>query len=135
MTGRGSWAGGLVLAGMLAWSAPAAAQLPLSTFAGRQIGDGRPATEASLNRPSGIAFAADGALLIADRVHARIRRVDPVTGLISTVAGSIQGDGGDGKVADQAELNVPITVRVDGPTGDLIIAVTEGHVIRRVLAA
>jgi sugar lactone lactonase YvrE len=120
---------------MLAWSGSALAQLPLSTFAGRQIGDGRPAIQATLNRPSGLAFAADGALLIVDRVHARIRRVDPTTGIISTLAGSIQGDGGNGKVADQGELNVPITVRVDGPTGDLLIAETEGHVIRRVLAA
>lgn len=136
MTGRWSWVRGVALAAwMLAWSGPALAQLPLSTFAGRQIGDGRPAIEATLSRPSGLALAPDGALLIVDRVHARIRRVDPATGIISTLAGSIQGDGGNGKVADQGELNVPLSVRVDGPTGDLVIAESEGHVIRRVLAA
>src|SRR6185503_6443501 len=114
MTGRWSLVCGVVLAaGMLAWSGSALAQLPLSTFAGRQIGDGRPATQATLGRPSGLAFAADGALLIVDRVHNRIRRVDPATDLISTLAGSIQGDGGNGKVADQGELNVPLSVRVD----------------------
>lgn len=39
--------------------------------------DGLPATETALNRPQGIDFADDGALLIADTLNSRIRRVTP----------------------------------------------------------
>ena len=135
MTGRSRVRGVVLGVGMLIWSAPALAQLPLSTFAGRQIGDGRLAAEATLIRPSGLAFAADGALLIVDRGHDRIRRVDPVTGIISTLAGTIRGNTGNGMVADQGELNVPLSVHVEAATGDLIIAELESHIIRRVAAA
>jgi hypothetical protein len=72
----------------------ALAQLPVDTLAGRQIGDGRVATAASLHHPFGIDFAPDGGLLVADRRHSRIRRVDPVSGIVTTVAGSISGSRG-----------------------------------------
>lgn len=49
-------------------------------------GDGGPATSASVSAPHGLAFAADGALLIADTGNDRIRRLDPVTGVITSVA-------------------------------------------------
>ena len=123
----------VVAAGTLAWSEVAGAQI--ATFAGRQIGDGRLATRASLNRPFGVTFAPDGALLIVDRLHHRVRRVDPATSVITTIVGSVAGSGGNGRVADQAELSEPARVHVDAPTGDLIIAEIQGHGIRRVAAA
>jgi sugar lactone lactonase YvrE len=49
-------------------------------------GDGGPATSASVSAPHGLAFAADGALLIADTGNDRIRRVDPVTGVMTSLA-------------------------------------------------
>ena len=61
-------------------------------------GDGGPATEASLNAPRGIALDASGNLFIADASNHRIRRVDAVTGVITTIAGTgeegFSGDGG-----------------------------------------
>jgi sugar lactone lactonase YvrE len=113
----------------------AAAQLPLRTLAGRQIGDGRPATAASLNRPSGVAFAADGALIIGDRGHYRLRRVDPTTGIITTLAGSVAGGTGNGMIADQAEMRDPRRVHLEPTTGDLFVAEAEGQVVRRFINA
>jgi hypothetical protein len=108
----------MFVAWMLAYAAPALAQLPRSTFAGRQIGDGRVA-EAALR----FAIAADGALLIADRLHDRVRRVDPATGVMTTLAGSVPGTGGNGMIADQAQLKDPLRAQhLDMATGDLLIS-------------
>ena len=52
------------------------------------LGDNGPATTAELYSPTGLAVAADGTLYIADRTNQRIRRVDPSTGVITTVAGT-----------------------------------------------
>ena len=52
-------------------------------------GDGGLATQAALMQPHGLAVSASGVLYLADSGHDRIRRVDPVTGLITThVAGN-----------------------------------------------
>lgn len=64
----------------------------ISTVAGNGqrglAGDGGPATEASLNAPSGLAFDAEDNLYIADAGNHRIRMIAAGTGLITTVAGS-----------------------------------------------
>ena len=108
MTTPGRIASGAALAVMLAAGRPAGAQLPIATLAGRQIGDGRPAAGASLDRPFGVAFAPDGALLIADRLHSSIRRVDPVTGVMTTIVGTRAGYRNE-VPADQGELGEPAT--------------------------
>jgi len=62
----------------------------LTTVAGNGIagfsGDNLPATQAELNRPSGLAFDAQGNLLIADFYNFRIFRVDR-SGTLTTIAG------------------------------------------------
>ena len=74
-------------------------------------GDGGPATNASLNFPSGVAVDAAGNLFIADPVNNRIRQVSP-DGVIRTVAGKRSGGfSGDGGLATNASLNFPSGVR------------------------
>jgi DNA-binding beta-propeller fold protein YncE len=50
-------------------------------------GDGGPATAASLYRPHNGVFDRDGALIFGDSFNQRIRRWDPATGIITTIAG------------------------------------------------
>jgi trimeric autotransporter adhesin len=52
------------------------------------LGDGGPATSASLWVPSSMTFDQAGNLLISDELHCRIRKVDMTTGIISTIAGN-----------------------------------------------
>lgn len=64
----------------------------LATRAGTGVpgfsGDGGPASQASLNEPKGLAIDSRGHLFVADSENHVVRRVDRVTGLITTVAGS-----------------------------------------------
>ena len=61
----------------------------ITTYAGTGTpgfsGDGGPAITAELNNPQGLTFDTDGALLIADWLNFRVRRVDPVTRRIETI--------------------------------------------------
>ncbi len=97
------------------------------------LGDGGPATDATLTDPEGIAVDAFGDLFIADFGASRIREVNNV-GIITTVAGSgIAGYAGDGgpAAAGSAQLNLPSGVAVDA-AGNLFIADTFNRVIRGV---
>lgn len=110
----------------------------LSTIAGAGAagfsGDGGPATAAQLNRPSRIAFAADGTIYVADTNNNRVRRITPA-GIISTYAGNgIAGFAGDGGQATLARLRAPIGIAIN-PAGEVVIADTSNHRVRRVTAA
>jgi uncharacterized protein YjbI with pentapeptide repeats len=92
----------------------------------QSCGDGGPADQALLGRPSGLAVGLDGSLYIADPILHRVRRIDP-SGVITTVAGSGEpcsapaAGCGDGGPATAARLSGPDGVWVD-PDGDLFIA-------------
>ncbi|MGH8576907.1 MAG: RHS repeat-associated core domain-containing protein, partial [Gammaproteobacteria bacterium] len=97
-------------------------------------GDGGPAAQAKLYYPYGIAVGADASLYIADFSNYRIRRVGGADGIITTVAGTggdEEGYSGDGGPAAQATLSYPFGIAV-GPDGNLYIADTSNHRIRRV---
>lgn len=97
-------------------------------------GDGAAATAANLSHPGGLAFLADGTLLIADTGNHRIRSVSP-GGTISTIAGIAHpGNSGDGGPAVNAALRRPGAVLVDA-SGSVIIADTGNHRIRRISAS
>jgi DNA-binding CsgD family transcriptional regulator/sugar lactone lactonase YvrE len=76
----------------------------ITTYAGTDEqgygGDGGPAGKAVLNGPKGVVVGPDGSVYIADTGNHRIRKVDPVSRVISTFAGSGEvGSDGDGKSA------------------------------------
>lgn len=112
---------------------------PITTVAGNGqagfSGDGGPATQASLNTPAGIAFDARGNLYIADTRNGRIRRVDAVTGIITSIAGDpFDPDIGDGGPATDAFLGVPEALAFDR-NGNLLATDSLSHRVRAILAA
>jgi len=94
-------------------------------------GDDGPATNAMLDKPSGLAVNKLGELYIADYLNNRIRKVD-AAGIITTVAGN--GDAsfsGDGGAATNARLYYPYSVTVNA-AGSLYIADFYNNRIRKV---
>jgi sugar lactone lactonase YvrE len=93
---------------------------------GGSNGDGRGATNAVVD-PRGVAVCPRSPslppdLYIADGKGNSVRKVDGVTGLISTVAGTaVAGFSGDGGPATQAQLWFPVDVACDS-TGNVYIA-------------
>lgn len=113
----------------------------INNFAGSSAGtagstgDGGNATSARLRQPRGLAVDKDDNLYIADSGNHRIRKVDAVTKVITTVAGNgVPGFSGDGENALTANFNLPVDVAVDA-TGDLYIADSFNHRIRKVVKA
>ena len=63
-------------------------------------GDYGPATQASLNRPFGVTVDSTGNIFISEQLGSRVRRIDAVTQIITTVAGNgVAAFAGDGAVA------------------------------------
>jgi streptogramin lyase len=95
-------------------------------------GDGGNAVEAQLNQPFHCALDKKGNLFIAEAFNHCIRKVDPATGVITTVAGcGKKGYDGDGGPAVKATMNEPYAVAV-ADNGDLLIVDRLNAVIRRV---
>ena len=89
-------------------------------------------SDAQVNNPYGIIFGPDGALYFCDLDNQRIRRFDPKTRAVTTIAGSGEkGYKGDGGPATQAALNMPHEIQFDR-AGNLYIAERDNHVIRKV---
>ena len=108
----------------------------ITTFAGTgeagYSGDGGPATDARLNEPYEIAFDANGRAVVVDRLAHVVRRIDPRSGLIETIAGSGEpGFSGDGGPATDARLNQPHSVCLDAD-GTLLICDIKNHRVRAV---
>ena len=108
----------------------------ITTIAGTGVGgyngDGILATEAQIDHPNGMVFDNAGNLIFADPYNNRIRKIDIITGVISTIAGNgVAGYNGDGIAADTAELNDPHGVAIDA-TGNLYITDFNNHRIRKV---
>jgi len=98
-------------------------------------GDGGPATSAALGPPEGIGVDSAGNLFIPDTANSRIRRVDAVTGVITTVAGNGESKfAGDGGPAVSASLSFPLATAVD-KQGNLYIVDSGNNRLRIVSAA
>ncbi|NQT82236.1 hypothetical protein HQ563_04390 [bacterium] len=99
----------------------------ITTVAGNMLhgysGDGGPATQARLARPSPVAIGPDGCVYIGDKENYRIRRVD-LDGIITTFAGNgMFGNGGtgDGGPASEASFKGFSGV-LFGPDGSLYVS-------------
>jgi sugar lactone lactonase YvrE len=74
-----------------------------------ELGDGGPAKDARLQAPMDVAVGPAGDVYIADMGHHRVRVIDGVTGIITTLAGDgIPRSAGDGGPARGASLAGPI---------------------------
>ena len=109
----------------------------VATVAGTGVvgyaGDGGAASAATLANPAGAAYDTSGNQFIADAQNHVVREISS-SGLITTIAGSgVEGYGGDGAAATAAFLDTPTGVAVDSG-GNLYIADSHNHCIRRVSA-
>ena len=118
-------------------------------------GDGKPAVMSMLNVPEAAIVDEESNVYIADSMNHRVRKVDPVTGMIETIAGN--GDSGyedknmggcgaarfvakedagmlkhgDGNLAVEAVVNAPSGLALDGQ-GVLYICERNENKVRRV---
>ncbi|HYC55365.1 MAG TPA: hypothetical protein VEL28_10585 [Candidatus Binatia bacterium] len=110
--------------------------MAIETIAGNGIGgfdgDNQAAIDAMVNRPADLDFDSDGNLYLADALNNRVRRIDAMTGQITTVAGNgTFGFSGDSGAATAAMLATPSGIAFDDDD-NLFIADSSNHKIRRV---
>lgn len=108
----------------------------ITTFAGTGTdgysGDNGPATSAAIGTAQGITGDAQDNIYFADFMHGVVRKVNAVTHIITTVAGTgTQGYSGDGGSAVSAQLGSPNSVSFDG-AGNMYIGDDFPNVVRKV---
>jgi hypothetical protein len=105
----------------------------MSTFAGTgergYSGDGGPALAATWGAPKAIRCDHHDNIIVVDTENHAIRRIDAVTGIVTTIAGGHQGSDGDGGPATEAGLDRPHGCGID-PQGNLYIADGINHRVR-----
>ena len=105
----------------------------ISTYAGTGArgysGDGGPALATTWGAPKGLRCDRQGHLLVVDTENHAIRRIDAVTGLVTTVAGGHQGGEGDGGQATAAGMDRPHGCDVD-TQGNIYLADSNNHRVR-----
>ena len=108
----------------------------LSTVAGTGVndysGDGGPATLAAINNVKEIAVDGHSNLYIADAGNNRIRKIDVITGIITSIAGTgTPGYSASDSIAIDAALNGPSNIRFD-KNDNLYFCDNGGLMIRRI---
>lgn len=95
-------------------------------------GDGGPATKAALHSPYEMAWDKEHHLYFVDIGTHTVRRVDPKTHQISTVAGNGKpGFSGDGGPAEGSQLNQPHSLAFDA-AGALYVCDIVNHRVRKI---
>ncbi len=102
----------------------------IETCAGTGVAGFADGLDAAFAGPQRLAWDGDSVLVADTRNHA-IRRYDPTTGAVTTVAGTgLPGFSGDGGPPEAAELREPFGVAVG--EGGIWIADSGNHVVRRI---
>ncbi|MCD6013708.1 MAG: hypothetical protein K0Q79_3570 [Flavipsychrobacter sp.] len=107
----------------------------ITTFAGNgsgsSSGDGGPATAAGLDGPSELGLYGSN-LYIAEHDASRVRKINLITGIITTYAGTgTNGYSGDGGPATAAQISQPYGIGVDN-AGNVYIPDQHTHRMRKV---
>ncbi|THU32516.1 T9SS type A sorting domain-containing protein [Niastella caeni] len=98
-------------------------------------GDGGLATSATLNKPFGVTVDHSGNIYISDNTNNVIRRVDAITGIITTFAGTGTGGySGDGGLATAARIRYPYGLTTD-TAGNVILADQFNSRVRKITIA
>src|SRR5262245_34198165 len=93
--------------------------------------DGSKATDAKLHSPFGVDFDRAGNMFIVELEGGNVHKVDS-RGIFTTIAGNGEkGDAGDGGPAAKAVFNAMHNLAIH-PTGDLYIADTLNHRVRKI---
>lgn len=87
-------------------------------------GDGRPAVQASLHEPKGLAIDDRGDIYIADSENHVIRKIDRRTGVITTVAGAAGGESERFGTRSEGEAGSPAE---EDPFADMSQAATQQY--------
>jgi hypothetical protein len=108
----------------------------ITTFAGTGQGDfngdGILANTATIYKPAGVTFDSSGNMHIAESGGQRIRKIDAITGIISTVAGTgTRGKSLDNIAAVTAVLSTPSALAFD-TLGNLFFAEENNHRVRKI---
>jgi DNA-binding beta-propeller fold protein YncE len=94
-------------------------------------GDGDLAIHARLNEPYGISIDKAASIYIADRHNHCVRKVDSMSGVITTFAGNgAAGFGGDGGPASRAGMVEPNGLALDSARRRLFLADVADHRVR-----
>jgi streptogramin lyase len=94
-----------------------------ATFGGSATG-----RAAALAGPKGLALGPDGTLYVADTDSHAVRRIDPKTGIITTILGT--GMAGDGPETNPLQCRLTRPHAVLFSDGKLYVADSEAHRIR-----
>ena len=108
----------------------------ITAFAGSGIngygGDNGPASSAKFSRVLGLSLDRFGNIYVGDWDNARIRKIDAVTGIVTTIAGNgTVGYSGDDGLATLAMLAKPSAIRFDH-CGNLYFSDEDNNRVRKV---
>jgi sugar lactone lactonase YvrE len=93
--------------------------------------DGR-GVEAEFNAPHNLVVAPDGSIYVADTSNHRVRKLDPKTGEVTTVAGREKGFAGDGGPARDARFDQAYHVALDADGKNLYVCDLGNRRVRKI---
>ena len=92
-------------------------------------GDAGPALAATWGAPKAMRCDSEDNVIVVDTENFAVRRIDSLTGIVTTIAGGREGGDGDGGPAVNAGLSRAHGCGIDAH-GDLYIADTHNHRVR-----